>query len=363
MPHRHTWQTSLTGLLHETLAAPNASDMNPAQFENPPTIGAPGRCRNLYQYLNLPNPQIQTSARYSSKKGSNTDSRWRAEPEHIRRWENFPFDRTQPSIAATIQEMLNVDQNPWHLSDYTSIDSFPSCRIFDEDSLEALLIRWTHAVVARALALAQPWPSSKWPYRQIFMARGGQAILASLSSGSEPAKKAGTYPDWAGIQRHDRDRIDTGQYLNVLPGDSKLSQKWKSSMIEHSRKKGDRAPIKQVYNYCIAGRCRYGYIITDEELVPIRVDATTKTLEWTSIPWIQTRRDAMTINLALWYLHLIAASESGSLLRPDDARGSREASAALSYITGASQHDRTPTPQRVSPGPSSSGSRGPLRGR
>ena len=109
----------------------------------------------------------------------------------------------------------------------------------------------------------------------------------------------------------------------------------------------------QLFTYCIRGNARYGYIITDQELVVIRVRAESRKdsdaesdrqfdvdleefqdlkeslpmydetpaerarvsgiLEYKAISW-QNHKDssqegskAMTVNLALWWLHMMAA--------------------------------------------------------
>lgn len=92
--------------------------------------------------------------------------------------------------------------------------------------------------------------------------------------------------------------------------------------------------IRQIYTYCITANARYGFLITDQELLAIRIswlESAGKTLpkttreeevkrrqrkgnlEYKAIPWTNDGSDSsssthgLTINLALWWLHMMAA--------------------------------------------------------
>ncbi|KAL9098862.1 MAG: hypothetical protein Q9163_005555 [Psora crenata] len=64
----------------------------------------------------------------------------------------------------------------------------------------------------------------------------------------------------------------------LLPADTKLSHKWSSKEIipgEYQAELGGpppwMLPLSQVFTYCVNANARYGYIITDEELLVLRV--------------------------------------------------------------------------------------------
>ncbi|KAJ4156018.1 hypothetical protein LMH87_001232 [Akanthomyces muscarius] len=96
-------------------------------------------------------------------------------------------------------------------------------------------------------------------------------------------------------------------------------------------------PFRQAYTYCVEFNCRYGCILTTEEAFVFRirpVDPTDKTntlkntlrkcglMEYASIPWSQDggtivnkgkhkkNEQPLTFNLAVWFLHVLAAYES-----------------------------------------------------
>jgi hypothetical protein len=150
-------------------------------------------------------------------------------------------------------------------------------------------------------------------------------------------------PDWAGVL--DTKTKDGKRPLNILPGDTKLGFKFKSnkfpnykfdlSALIDKQNPGWVYPLSQVFTYCLRVNVRYGYIITDEEIVALRfsapnemvnqkgnkktpVGADTGTVEWASIKYNNTGAKAkdgsqMTFNLALWWLHLLAANERSLL--------------------------------------------------
>lgn len=103
----------------------------------------------------------------------------------------------------------------------------------------------------------------------------GQAFSLSLSRAGrtyyEPGGDTRRFkPDWPVCAAGRVSTFEDGsyRYLNLLPGDSKLSNKWNSSFYESME---DRAywedPVRQIVHYCINSDSRYGFIITDEELV------------------------------------------------------------------------------------------------
>ncbi|KAL8687614.1 MAG: hypothetical protein Q9218_006260 [Villophora microphyllina] len=155
---------------------------------------------------------------------------------------------------------------------------------------------------------------------------------------AEPQRKI---PDWAGVQRTAQS-ID--REWNILPGEAKPSSKWDRNKLPHNRNYRFSilakflGPIQQVYTYCIRSNSRYGYIITDKELLAVRVcslppdsraaldDSQTSKdsaparpeirggMEFKLIPWDndehQDTEDSkgLTVNLALWWLHMMAAN-------------------------------------------------------
>lgn len=219
---------------------------------------------------------------------------------------------------------------------------------------------WTHAVVSRALAVAQGCDTAA-NSDEIFMARGGHGWIDT--------SRIRVRPDWAGIQTDKIKELKVNHqkrtmYRNVLPGDTKLSSKWGTEVYEKNKTESlYLEPFNQIFAYCEEANVRYGYLITQKELVVVRLvyeartqgpdapekpdsaslllreqlkrdtkasvppDATKRKsseprliLEYQSIDWedelhhdkrTQERKEpeTLTINLALWCLHLMAKTE------------------------------------------------------
>lgn len=173
-------------------------------------------------------------------------------------------------------------------------------------------------------------------------------------------------PDWAGFHN-----IDAHPYQDLLTGDTKLGSKFSSNYkdsAEASKRKAFHDVMSQVVFYSRMTNSRYGYVITDDKLLCFRrtrtsdpthpvstsrqqrqqvqqpprppsiattysgasdmvIDSTPagssiaytdnenpdvneEPLEIVVVPWNSHGAGALTINLALFYLHLLAAKDN-----------------------------------------------------
>lgn len=224
------------------------------------------------------------------------------------------------------KDLSRLLERKFDLQDFSAIPDFPFCKYFDENSLESLLIKWNQSVVSEALAKAQAGLSDD--QESIYMVRGGQA--------QPPFRN--WKPDWACVRRSASAPLEKTK--NLLPGDTKLSQKWSSAVIEKAGGKIDKMsindvkPLNQIYSYLINNGTRYGFIITDAELFVVRVrleqynsfnsgnrdskDSLPKraqeagVLDYKVIPWTagvdneSQTSNVLTVNLALFWLHILA---------------------------------------------------------
>lgn len=216
----------------------------------------------------------------------------------------------------------------YKLPDHVDIPEIPFCEIHDENSLESLLDLWNRFVVSKALAKAQKGGFTDKP---IYMCKGGQALFPDLRPNKKKDDTKGYRPDWAGAQRLAGDRATP---WNILPGETKPSIKWDSSKLpsdydtEYPTSPDFLEPIRQIFTYCVKSNSRYGYLITDRELLAIRIRSDpplptagpggapadqTKAggLEFKLIPWSNDSEktaegsEGMTVNLGLWGLHMM----------------------------------------------------------
>lgn len=302
--------------------------------------------QNLLAYLTQKNPEVDASKAVKGRNTTSVKEAWK-EPARIVEWRDFQPQSLFMSFEGRLDNILKTKLAGPVPGD---IPAFPFREVYDEDSLETLLILWTQQIVSNALAIAQDQLPTICSYGRVYMARGGQAQF--LTAFPKSRKRRNSFPDWAAVRRAESPESPHTRAANILPGDTKISSKWKSADLEL----GDRAtynanpdsakPVLQVYNYCLKANVRYGYIITDHELVVLRIrtldeiDAgigqetlgesqesqelyasegqrrarQSSEVELKSIPWnLQNQNpealtERLTINLALWWLHLMAAA-------------------------------------------------------
>lgn len=303
-----------------------------------------GKTSSLIDYLKQPNPRVNSD---TSWEGVNTASitSTHMKPGKIVEWKDFTHD----TLQAIYGDILKVEILGKDLPDFGRHLPFHLLQIQDEDSLEALLVRWNNAVVSYALSVTPcqiDIKSGGVPPNEIHMARGGHGWIPNI-----PDQRS-LRPDWAGITDRLIYRSEKTPrrkcHVSILPGDSKLSSKWRSSRDPEDPE--FKKPFFQIFKYCELAEVRYGYLLTQEELVVVRVSrregeenpdsdtprrmsvrqhfdkiskgqgpvqfrkdkeaGVTRVLEYKSIPWeAGSTGDTLTINLALWWLHMLAAKE------------------------------------------------------
>ncbi|KAH7184196.1 hypothetical protein DER44DRAFT_682241 [Fusarium oxysporum] len=164
--------------------------------------------------------------------------------------------------------------------------------IFDEDELEhSVLSPHIFPPVNKAIEHALKYTKLDKKYKlDLNLGRAGRTYY-------EPGGDRRFKPDWALCCATRRSSSEHGdlRYQNLLPGDSKLSNKWQSPWHSHpdpSIQKAWSQPVRQILHYCKLSHCRYSFLITDLELVVFRVTpqatgeglAPTRTLRQTARP-------------------------------------------------------------------------------
>ncbi|PWY68868.1 hypothetical protein BO83DRAFT_390659 [Aspergillus eucalypticola CBS 122712] len=129
--------------------------------------------------------------------------------------------------------------------------------------------------------------------------------------GQMAATPSGFIPDFAFF---DPD-LDPRTRPNRVPGDAKPSYKWSFALKNHlkpSSRDEFKQALSQVNYYMKLHHARYGFIITDRELVAIRRLDEDGNLELsTPIPWTAkgtASEPRLTVLLGVWYLGMLAAN-------------------------------------------------------
>lgn len=343
----------------------------------------PTICPNLLYYLSTENPTLADFC----KRGSNTKSGktpWDI-PRQIQEWADFDYQSLDSIYKGALGNVLRFpfDLQPPENPDETSRE------IHSEEDMTSIVVLWNKRIVSTGLDVAQQKIGAKMPHEKICMCQGKQAqpplkvpeMLDPESKGKKQNQKHRN-PDWAGKKGSTvnpneprRKAKKATKAKNLLPGDTKVSRKWKSAdLIEGDINMADVKnkrwfqPVGQIYTYCVRLNARYGYIITDKELVVFRIrprpqtgasqeevstgkkkkeqdeyrtldpniiasspepkdfaeeapDPATRALtdgvmEYKVIPWSshtptsEENPQEMTVNLALWWLYMMAAESS-----------------------------------------------------
>ncbi|KAF2174676.1 hypothetical protein K469DRAFT_686009 [Zopfia rhizophila CBS 207.26] len=292
---------------------------------------------SLLDYLTRKNPQVllcksdDVCSRTSSRKGKNTKNKAYYHPRRIKRWEDFRDDFG--AFRSMYAEVLSLEaQRPGF---EIPLENSVFRIVRNEDGIGTIIYEWNSKLVSQALVETM---EALGKTDRIYMVRGCFA---------KPVPKL--RPDWAGICKKDEGQVDAAspqQEESVLPGDTKCSKSWTAKEIREGLYESNRWnhpewywPLAQIYTYCYQLQTRYGYLVTDEELVVIRVGPDVNAprmngpitmglereslvnygmLEFASIPWDNGQEvngslsgdgDELSINVALWGLHLLAAKD------------------------------------------------------
>jgi hypothetical protein len=177
-------------------------------------------------------------------------------PRCIRSWDDFEFETLEQMYSGDLRSILGQTVN------ILRNDPKPGEGVTFNDEKQftrEVLDVWTRPMVSDALS--KTGELLEWGrLRDFHMARGFR-IAHRLE------------PDWFGMRTNSR--------RNLLPGETKVSNTFKSSLLKDCRNYEElppmiaarrwMKPIKQIFTYCMNTNSRYGYIITDKELCVFQV--------------------------------------------------------------------------------------------
>ena len=225
-----------------------------------------------FEYLTLPNPVLNAS---QCKGGVSTRTVKNLGPHDVREWPDMTF----ANLIATFEHVLRQQMDAPKVENARDISPDRTI-LYEEDSMTVLAERWNESVVNHALKGTQDIIRRMQPGgpmirgRLRFTKNAGQVKLKNEKPerNEHPVK-----PDWCVQEIQNR-----GKPINLVLGDTKPASKWKSEWInsedEVLKHKG-RKSLKQVTKYLYLGKTRYGFLLTDEELVPVRLSKSFRNLE------------------------------------------------------------------------------------
>ncbi|KAK3292825.1 uncharacterized protein B0H64DRAFT_202116 [Chaetomium fimeti] len=195
-------------------------------------------------------PTLDNSRALSGRNTRPADDRDWPEVGDWQLWADFNYENLRSIFRPIVEE-------PWPNapSDHRLPNIDPMEReLFDEKSLESHLTKHTMPLVNAALVRANTRLHRSQDDRGHLWASGrGGGILGK--------------PDWSLCSPNRKQ--PSGKYVNLVPGDTKLSTKWKPGMKDTNP--GEWAlPIRQVMSYSRDLKVRYGFVITDQYLIVLR---------------------------------------------------------------------------------------------
>jgi hypothetical protein len=166
-------------------------------------------------------------------------------PETWHPWPEFNYE----TLLSIYGDILAT---PWGAALPRSTASSFDTEVFAEDTLEDILRRFLSPTVNEALHLA----CATITQSTIHLGRGSRCQSSQVR------------PDWSLVSRDHKD--EDGKYLNLLPGDTKLHKKWHAEMLTYNYEEW-RKPVSQIMGYMVYHETRYGFILSDVELVVFRI--------------------------------------------------------------------------------------------
>lgn len=297
---------------------------------------------SFLDYLTLPNPKTDSSR---CKDGPNHKTSGSYGPDEVKPW----LDLSWKNFGMMYRDILLNPMGEPQVRNSNDIDPERSV-IFEEGSVQSLAEHWNEKVVQHAIDGTRKLLHERLPDGPF---AGGKIYFVKNNGPGHLKDKDGNVskPDWCLYQKTDAAETED-YYGNLLPGDVKPAKKWKSEWINspnRSQKKKADLVLAQITKYMCLADTRYGFILTEEELVTMRIsryerdiealeklaqddkaseaqllDSTNyplddedgayadterrlgTLLEFCKIPWAAHGIDSLTINLTLWWLSVLA---------------------------------------------------------
>ncbi|CEJ82688.1 hypothetical protein VHEMI02737 [[Torrubiella] hemipterigena] len=255
----------------------------------------------IYELLTHPNPVLDTRQQVKGPVTRNTEY-VKLERENVSIWHDFTFE----NIEAAYSHLFSI--GPIQSEAVHPYPRGSPSEIRTEDSVDKISYYWN------ALVCRYPF---KIGCERLQTALGLVRTDVSMAKGELPSPPLDggrdMHPDWSIYLRDERRTI-------LVWGDSKCSSKWSST---NTRSDNWIWPFRQLATYCVNDSTRYGYVITPDELVALRVimDPISRCgyrLEYRAIPWSQHGPHVLTVNLAIWALAMMSVNDGHRSIAPQD---------------------------------------------
>ncbi|KAI0894375.1 hypothetical protein F4806DRAFT_503681 [Annulohypoxylon nitens] len=311
--------------------------------------------KTFLEYLTLPNPSTNSE---KCKEGKSQGSRTVYGPYEVQPWTDLTWENLDTSFGHVLRQKMPRPR----VRNANDVD-LEDTEIEQENSVTKLTGNWNEPVVRHALDRTRKMLEKLMTdYFKEYLDKGTLHVKTSTGKGNKKDKFGNTQkPDWYVYQKDKEKKV---AHANLVPGESKPAKKWKLEWLE-SRNESEK---------------KYGFLLSEEELVPVRLSTFNREseaeekpledyqepqitekrtsfrkefegdreyqdsehqeiilgkdqclappfsdpknkvrtrLEYCRIPWAKKGVGALTINLALWWLPMLAIQDR-SIKHVDD---------------------------------------------
>ncbi|KAB8263533.1 hypothetical protein BDV32DRAFT_118826 [Aspergillus pseudonomiae] len=249
---------------------------------------------SLMTYLQHGPPLLPIIEQGQSPQNTRDDNYGAGDIRNVGHWAGFNFTSIQQQYG-TLLAAARIDDEPFQSSPPRPINS--------EAAVRSRINSYLTNRIIRALRCG-------FSYMQSTQQLGNFTVI-HYDVGAMAATIDNYTPDFAFFNPN----LEAKTRPNRLPSKIKPSYKWSLDLRNHQNSHS-RTEFKQVLSqvnfYMKQHHARYGFIITDRELVAIRRLDRNGNLELSaSIPWTTkgtTSQTRLTALLAIWYLGILAAN-------------------------------------------------------
>lgn len=261
------------------------------------------RYGTMMEVLTRPNPNLRLTATSTSL----TNGKWwqQVDPKNLSEWRDFSYDNLMNGWGHLLQNNTLVK------GELQEEITDTQRSISDEDKVDDIARGWTINSTREALKRGAQIlrPNS---HDDIVIAKH---TIKFRTANGELAK-----PDMAIFWRNDARTC-------LAVGDNKTSKGWNLTRVLGKNVEGAKPmrPINQITTYCMLGQTRYGWIMSDKELVVCRISFTSVPrdparkvwkVELKTIPWDAAGPGVLTVNLSIWWLGMMGTSKSYREIQP-----------------------------------------------
>lgn len=260
------------------------------------------RYGTMMEVLTRPNPDLRLTATSTSL---STSSWWQVvNGDNLSEWAEFSYETLMNGWGHILQDGTLVKGE----IEEEITDTQRS--ISDEDKVDDIARGWTinstRESLKRGARILRPDSQS-------------EIVIAKHARKFQTTDKDWARPDMAIYWRDERK-------FCLAVGDNKTSKSWNFAKKLGKRKTDTfMRPINQITTYCMLAETRYGWIMSDKELVCCRIsyvnppnDPNEKIwkVEYKIVPWGAAGSGALTVNLAIWWLGMMGTSKSYRTIPP-----------------------------------------------